>query len=88
MTTTVGAIAAINNFPACNVFPGNLELNIVNPAGFGAFAKMDNPPPEIAPETKAHFMGSVSEDTCEPKYVKAALSVIPVRPVVTKYNVI
>ncbi len=84
MTMIVNGTAAKNNFKAFRAPFGNRELKIENPAGFGAFAKIDNPPPEIAPETKAHFEASVSVGTCDPKYVKAALSVIPVKAVAAK----
>lgn len=51
----VGGSAAKNNFTAFKDVSGNFELKIEKPAGFGAFANIESPPPEIAPETKAHF---------------------------------
>ncbi len=67
MATTVGPSAAKNSFPAFKLLFGNLELKIEKPAGFGAFAKIVNPPPVMAPLTRAHFDESVNAGTCEPK---------------------
>lgn len=75
-----------NNFPAFNEEFGNLRPKIEKPAGFGAFAKIVRPPPTKAPDTKAHFEDSVIDGTCDPRYVKAALSVTAVKAIAPAYK--
>ena len=84
----VGGKAATNNFKELSAPFLNFGPNIENPAGLGALASMVRPPPLIAPETMAHFDVSLKPSTCDPKNVKAALSVTAVNAVDTKYKVV
>src|SRR5512138_3716466 len=82
--TSVGSRAAAARPPAPMAPSWKLSFRMAKPAGLGALAITVRPPPVTAPATIEYLKASETPSTWEPRYVRAALSVMAVSSVAPK----